>query len=111
MPESDVKYFPVLARILLHLGGAPLVMYRVAIVTQRGDFKAEYDLVHRFLTNYKGKSRECGEDHSVADAYRDEMVAHLTKKCAKELHFKGKVYEPQIEIVIDLRAAKVTLAT
>lgn len=108
MPESDVKYFPVLARILLLLDGKPITLFRTSIVSRRKSLEPDFDLVHRFVTEYKGKSRDCAEGHPVEAMYRTEMIEHLTTKCKKEAHFMGKKYEPMVEITIDLRGAKVT---
>ncbi|MDO8576326.1 MAG: hypothetical protein Q7R90_03355 [bacterium] len=110
MPESTIKFYPVIARVLLLLGGLPLVTFRAAIVAVRAEELASYRMVHRFVMEYKGPSDSCSDNKECVNGYRDKAKQYLEKKMAKARRFEGKTLEPMVEVEIDLRRVKPTLA-
>lgn len=111
MPESTIKYYPVIARILLLLGGLPLVTFRASIVSMSPEEVASYRMVHRFLMEYKGRSKSCSENNEAYVHHsRDQMLEYLGEKTDKFKRNGNKPIEPVVEVVIDLRGVTPTLA-
>ncbi|HTR18921.1 MAG TPA: hypothetical protein VMH91_03020 [Candidatus Paceibacterota bacterium] len=111
MPEdtkAPLKYYPVLARILLLLGGLPMVTFRTSVVTAR-NLTINNDLIHRFVTEYKGPSHSSCENEHYVGFYRDKSLEALERKARKLKRFKNQTFEPVVEIEIDLRGVMPTL--
>ena len=107
MPESTVKYYPVIARILLCLGGLPLVTFRASIVSVTPDELSSYRMVHRFIMEYKGPSDSCNEEEVHMRLYRDKAVRYLQGKAYRAKRYHNQILEPIVEIEIDLRGVTV----
>lgn len=113
MPESSaVKYYPIIARILLLLGGLPLVTFRASIVaSENAEVATDYRMIHRFIMEYKGYSESCSERREEdCRMYRRKAEVYLAMKVGKAKRFEGKTLEPMVEIEIDLRGVTPTLA-
>lgn len=109
MPES-VKYYPVVARILLLLEDKPIVSFRASVISRPGEFVADYRLVHRFIMEYKGATYTCDASNpEYVDFYRCRAEDYLRDTCSKASRYKGKTLEQQVGIEIDLRAVNPTL--
>lgn len=111
MPESSVvKYYPIIARILLLLDGQPLVTFRASIVaSNNAEVATDYRMIHRFIMEYKGFSESCGERREYCEMYRRKAEVYLATKVGKAKRFEGKTLEPMVEIEIDLRGVVPTL--
>lgn len=108
MPESTIKYYPVLAKILLTLNGKPVVSYRGLIIAVSGEFIANDHLIPRFVTGYKGASFDFAEEIAGdRDVWKPDAIAYLNKKERKKNFFEGMQLEPMVEVEINLRAATV----
>ncbi|MFA7309471.1 MAG: hypothetical protein WC050_01065 [Candidatus Paceibacterota bacterium] len=103
MPESSVKYYPVIARILLLLGGLPLVTFRASVVSVTPDELSSYRMVHRFIMEYKGPSDSCAEEEVNMRLYRDKAARYLQGKIYRAKRYKNQILEPTVEIEINLR--------
>jgi hypothetical protein len=114
MPESNVKYYPVLARILMRLGEGSIVAFRGTIVTRAGGLSVDHALMHRIVTEYKGETLCCNMDvPQYFEHYRERALEHLTNRCRKRRLPAGfppedSKYEPVTEIVIDLRNVEIS---
>lgn len=108
MPElsESVKYYPVIAKIMLTLGGYDLETYHAAVVSRPGDWVPTYDEVHRFVMGYKGKSFAGSSDYAKFNRARAQD--YLSAKTEKGKRLDSKTYEPTVEITIDMRTVTVS---
>jgi hypothetical protein len=103
--SETVKYHPVLARIKLLLNDAssPLISFRATVISRKGDFVADYSLVHRLVTEYKGKTFSCEASNAIYVAhYRAEALMYLGEKIGKLSASQRDSLEPVKKIEIDL---------
>lgn len=103
MPES-VKYYPVVARILLPLQPGTVACFRASVVSRLGVLNADERLLHRFLMEYKGTTLSCDANNaSHVEGCRSSILEYLTRKCNKSARFENRQLETRTEIEIDLR--------
>lgn len=103
MPDT-LKYYPVLARLLLLLEGNPIITYRAAIVTRQQPFIIDYRMVYRFVTEYKGG--EYGGAEQYHELHRSQAMRYLEKLIYKAEWYDKKALEPMVEVEINLRGVK-----
>jgi hypothetical protein len=107
MPESTLKYYPVLVQILLPLEGQTVVTYRAGVVTRYGEWITDHRLLHRFVMEYKGPSFT--GTMAANDLHRTEGLEYLARKRIKTRR-EGKTLEDLVEVTLDLRQTPLTLS-